>query len=310
MSFLTGVKALLPPASGLARAASRGILLLQKASPDILTGVGVVGVVATAVLAGKATLKLEDLVDEAKEELDTVRELSDIGESTGEKYAYSKNVSRVYSKTAFDLAKLYGPTVVVGVASIGCLLGSHHILKQRNAALMTAYKVLDSAHKNYRKRVREEHGEEADRKYAGGVHTSTELVEDPETGKNHRTTKVWVNPEGISEYARWFDETSPQYSRVPGYNLSFITGIQKYANHKLSRQGHVFLNEIYDDLGFPRSAAGAVVGWIYEDKDGGDGYIDFGIYDLEDEHARDFVNGYEKAILLDFNVDGVIYDKI
>lgn len=310
MLSLTGVKALLTPATGLARAASRGMLLLQKASPDILTGVGVVGVVATAILAGKATLKLELVVDEAKEELDAVRELRDLGERSGEKYAYAKNVASVYSKTAFDLAKLYGPTVLVGVASIGCLLGSHHILKQRNAALITAYKVLDSAHKKYRERVREEHGEEADRKYAGGIHTSTELVEDPETGKNHRKTKVWVNPEGISEYARWFDESNPQHSKVPGYNLSFITGVQKYANHKLGRQGHVFLNEIYDDLGFPRTSAGAVVGWIYDDRGEGDGYIDFGIYDLEDRHARDFVNGYEKAILLDFNVDGIIYDKI
>ena len=91
----------------------------------------------------------------------------------------------------------------------------------------------------------------------------------------------------------------------------FLRAQQQYANDKLIAQGHLFLNEVYDMLGLPRTKAGAIVGWVYDDNNAvGDNFVDFGIYDVHRETARDFVNGYERSILLDFNVDGVIYDLI
>ena len=90
-------------------------------------------------------------------------------------------------------------------------------------------------------------------------------------------------------------------------NLFFLKAQQTNANVQLTVRGHVFLNEVYDMLGLPRTAAGAIVGWV---RGNGDDVIDFGIWDNNDINS-DFVNGYNRSkILLDFNVDGVIYDII
>ena len=89
----------------------------------------------------------------------------------------------------------------------------------------------------------------------------------------------------------------------------FLRHTQDYFNDLLRSRGSVVLNEVYDYLGIPRTKAGAVVGWIYDEKNPkGDNYIDFGIYNIHDRAARDFVNGYERSIWLDFNVDGYILD--
>ena len=111
----------------------------------------------------------------------------------------------------------------------------------------------------------------------------------------------------ISPYARFFDETVYEWKPDPLMNKCFLDAQQRYANNLLEARGHIFLNEVYDMLGFQRTREGAVVGWI---KNGdGDGYVDFGIYD-GNERSRAFVNGHETSILLDFNVDGTIWDKI
>ena len=90
----------------------------------------------------------------------------------------------------------------------------------------------------------------------------------------------------------------------------FLRKQQEWANELLKSRGHVFLNEVYDMLGIPRTKSGQIVGWVYNSNDEySDNYIDFGVYD-GGARSRAFVNGYEKAILLDFNVDGVIYDLI
>jgi hypothetical protein len=71
----------------------------------------------------------------------------------------------------------------------------------------------------------------------------------------------------------------------------------------------VFLNEVYRAIGADHTQAGSVVGWILSDT--GDNYIDFGVFNGQDgDRIRDFVNGREGAVLLDFNVDGLIWDKI
>lgn len=114
--------------------------------------------------------------------------------------------------------------------------------------------------------------------------------------------------DSVSQYARFFDEGSPAWSKDSEYNLMFLKQQQQYANDLLKKRGHIFLNEIYDMLGIPRTKAGAVVGWVYDENNPiGDNYVSFGI---TDERNANFVNGYEKSVLLDFNVDGNIWDKI
>jgi hypothetical protein len=158
--------------------------------------------------------------------------------------------------------------------------------------------------------VIEEFGEEKDKQYRTGVHVipkGSTIIDAEGNQKKSKEEVRTVDPNGVSVNARFFDETCPQWSKTAEYNLAFLKCQQNYANDLLHSRGHIFLNEVYDMLGIPRSQAGSVVGWV---KGNGDDYIDFGIFDVTDGRKRDFVNGYERNILLDFNVDGIIYNLI
>lgn len=290
--------------------AGRQGLLLKKYSPEILMVAGVTGIVTSTVLACKATLKAEQVIDAAKERIETIKEVSE----TNEEDVYSetdhkKDLAIVYTQTGVEFVRLYGPALTLGALSIGCILGSHGIMKKRNLAVAAAYKAVETSFADYRKRVVEEFGEEKDRLLKNGIKKDIMVVEETdEKGKKKSTTIEVdnVDPNDISQYARFFDEASPQWTKTPEYNLTFLKCQQNYANDLLKSRGHIFLNEVYDMLGIPRSQAGSVVGWVLGE---GDDYVDFGIFD-DKMSNRDFVNGYERSILLDFNVDGVIYDLI
>lgn len=293
------------------RNGSRALLVGKKFSPEILTAVGVVGVVAATVLACKATLELPVHVEDFENKVNDVHELRDLSVNGNEvdypKREFQKDLAKVYFDTAVGLTRLYGPPVILGVASIGCILGSHKILKDRNAGLVVAYKLADEGLKKYRSRVVEAYGEEVDKSLIAGIHERKEIVVQ-DNGKKSEEQVLGFDPNSYSRYARFFDESSSQWDKHTGYNLQYLRGQQNYFNDILKVRGHVFLNEVYDALGIPRSPDGALVGWVYGKN--GDDYIDFGIYDLDNLKARDFVNGYERSILLDFNVDGIIYDLI
>lgn len=307
MVKLNEVKGLVVKATG------RTGLVLKKYSPEILMGVGIVGIIGSTVMACKATLKVEEVVDEAKETLDKIHKAHDDENITEEIYSeqdYKKDLVITYTQTGVKFIKLYGPAVTLGAASIGCLLGAHGILKKRNVALMAAYKAVEQSFGDYRQRVREELGEEKDRRYHLGLKEETvteETVDANGKKKKVKKTVEVVDPNKISQYARFFDDSSSQWSNVPEHNLVFLKAQQNFANDLLNSRGHVFLNEVYDMLGIPRSSAGAIVGWV---KGEGDDFVDFGIFNRDDEKVRDFVNGYETNIMLDFNVTGVIYDLI
>ena len=113
-----------------------------------------------------------------------------------------------------------------------------------------------------------------------------------------------IEDRGVSEYARWFDDGCVGWTKDPEYNLAFLKAQQNYANNMLRTRGHLFLNEIYDLLGIPRTKAGAIVGWIYGDDNS---HVDFGLYS---ERNQDFINGFSRTVLLDFNVNGNILDLI
>lgn len=280
--------------------ASKG-LLLQKTSPQLLFGVGVVGMVGSTVLACRATLKMDEVLETAKGNLETARTLDHPDYSEKDR---SKDTSLIYFQTGVQVCKLYLPAIVVGGISIAALTQSHRILTSRNAALTAAYTALEHGFGQYRARVVEKYGEDEDRNLRYG----TQQVEIKEKGKTKTVTRV-ATDELPSVYARFFDPFSTSWSKEPEYNLIFLRCQQNYANDLLRARGHIFLNEVYDMLGIPRSKAGSVVGWVLSKNGETDNFINFGVFDGSDK-ARDFVNGHEGAILLDFNVDGVIYDKI
>lgn len=289
------------------RTAGRTGLVLKKYSPEILIGVGVVGIVASTVLCCKATLKVEEVLDEHK---DTVDKIHHVAETKPEEYSehdMKKDLTTTYVQTGVKFVKLYGPAVTLGVASIGCMLAAHGIMKKRNVAILAAYNAVEKSFNDYRQRVVEEYGEQKDKEFKYGI--KAQEIEKTVTDKNGntKTVKETVNvldPNKLSIYAREFNSSSPQWNEIPEYNLVFLKSQQNYANDLLHARGHVFLNEVYDMLGLPRSQAGQVVGWVLGE---GDSFIDFGIYELRNS---DFVNGQGYSAILDFNVAGVVYDLI
>ena len=293
----------------LSEAISRGVgrqsLKLQEHAPKLLFGGGVVGMIGSTVLACRSTLRLEEVLDEIKFDLNTAEA---IREQHSEEYSESDlqhDKAVIYVRSGAKLAKLYAPAAAVGVISIAALTKSHTILQERNTALIAAYAALDKGFREYRARVVEKFGEEQDQEFR---YSSEVVVEGDSKTKKKPRTRVNVD-DGPSIYARFFDEYSEMWSKEPEYNKLFLQCEQNWANDMLRVRGHLFLNEVYRRLGLDHTTAGSVVGWRIGDG-GGDGYVDFGIFTRDGSALRDFVNGREGSILLDFNVDGVIYDKI
>lgn len=276
------------------RVFGRQMITVQKQSPHILFAAGVVGIVGSAVLASRATLKLSAVLEEAEHEINSVKT-----ELKHRKGQYQKDLAYVYTKNTMEIVRLYTPAVVLGTLSIAALTGSHIQLTRRNTALTAAYATVSKAYDNYRDRVRKEVGEDREME----LYHSSSIEKMMVSGKNEEV--MVVDPNTWSPYARLFDETSIQYHKNAELNKLFVLAQQNYLNDLLRARGHVFLNEAYDALGLERSKAGAVVGWVIDTT--GDNYIDFGLYSKES--AR-FTNGLERCVVLDFNVDGIIFDKL
>ena len=286
----------------------------KKHSPEILVAAGVVGVVTSVVMACKATTKLSAILDEHHDQID---QINGYVEEHGHTAQYSeedqkKDTAIVTVQTGVKIAKLYGPAVALGAASIVAIVASNRILNKRNAALAAAYTVVDKTFKEYRGRVIERFGKDLDRELRYNIKAKeVEEIVVNEDG-TQSVVKDTVNVAEVNEcsdYARFFDDGCAGWDKDPELNLMTLRRQQEWANEKLRANGYLFLNEVYDMLGIPRTKAGQCVGWVYDEKNPvGDNYVDFGIYDSNRQKNRDFVNGYERTILLDFNVDGNILD--
>ena len=291
---------------------------LKKHSPEILVAAGAVGAVASAVMACKATLKVHEIIEEKEETLAEIQEAVENGEnSAGNPYNEEdakKDVGLVYLQTGVKFAKLYGPAVLLGTLSITAMVSSSVILKKRNVALMAAYTTLDKGFKEYRGRVVERFGKELDQELRYNIKAKeieeTVVKEDGSEETVKKTVNV-IDPTSVSDYAVIYDDGCNGWTKDPELNKFFLKSQERYANDRLKAKGHLFLNEVYDMLGIPRTKAGQIVGWIYDEKHpNGDNFVDFGMLNINDTKKRDFMNGYERNIVLDFNVDGPIYDLI
>lgn len=290
---------------------SKAVMKLKKHSPEILVVAGITGTVVSAVLACKATTKVAEILDETKGTLDTIHEGMEAGAINGQEYTTEdgkKDTVVVYAQTGMKLAKLYGPAIILGTLSITSILASNNILRKRNVALGAAYAAIDKSFKEYRGRVIERFGEQVDTELKYGIKAKKfeEIEVDPETGKEKKVKKTVMvaDPNLQSDYAVYFDSKSRNYETNPDYNRMFLKAQQAFANDKLQTRGHLFLNEVLDDLDLPRTPAGQIVGWT---KDGPDGYVNFRIVEVE----RETEDGrHEPALLLDFNVEGNIWEKM
>ena len=288
---------------------------MKKHSPEIFVVAGIAGVIVSAVTACVATTKVEGIVTDTKEKIEKINSCAaneDIEEYTDEDA--KKDLAIVYVQTGWKFVKLYAPSVILGVLSIASIVKSNDILRKRNMALAAAYSTVDKGFKEYRKRVQERFGEGTDHELRYDI--KPKRVEETTTDENGNEIQIEKNTnvsgyDGVSDYARFFDECSDYWKKDSEYNLLFLRKQQQYANDKLISQGYLFLNDVYDMLGIEKTKAGQIVGWVYDKENPlGDNYVSFGIYDIERESSRKFVNGVERSILLDFNVDGNILDRL
>lgn len=288
-------------------AMARQTFAVKTHSPVLLLGLGAVGFTTTVVLACRATLKLSDVLEEGNKLLNKVEEK--VEEADEEVKKKAKIGAKL--QVAIRVAKLYAPSVAVGLGTLTTITGAHVILTRRNTALTAALGVATKTLQDYRQRVVEDQGGEKDLEYRWGI-SEREIVEETETGPVTSVLKG-LDQEAIkkeiaagSVYARIFDEDHEDWSEFPHQNQTRIENVQEMANTLLRVDGFVTLNQVYEMLGFEWTAAGQQVGWVINPKDGGDGVIDFGVWTDGKYQGKKWINGNKQAILLDFNVDGPI----
>lgn len=279
------------------RLVGRAGLVLSKHAPTILTAAGTAGFIGTTVLASKATLKVEETVAEEAALLVKVHEAQEAGKLSDKDATHDKVV--LYSRMTTKLAKLYAPAIILGAASIVSLATGHGIMLKRNASLAAAYAAVDQAFKTYKKKVESKFGKDA-------VLEALSSVATEDLTKDEMTVESVAAVNDVSPYGVIFDDTNVNWSADEDLAMLHLKCQQQYANDILQTRGHIFLNEVYKMLGFPHTPAGAVTGWV---KGNGDDFVDFNIFDGmfegEDQNGRTVTKW-----ALDFNVDGVMYDKI
>ena len=295
-------------------------ILLKKHAPEILLVAGTVVVVSSAVYACKQSIKAHDILEKANNDLtdvETAIEVSNKDEYTPKDARNDR--MKVYGRTLLGLAKCYGPAVIGGLIGFGMIFGGHKILKGRNIALTAAYSGLLAKYNDYRNRVIERLGEDEEFKLRSGMEERIASIMDDEGNVIDEAKVNYIPDDGTdhSIYAKLFDEANSNWSRNPVANLTFLRAQQNFANEKLRAEGYLFLNDVYQSLGLPRTSEGQIVGWVWDPNNEiedhvGDDYVDFGIYNelYKDAAKRDFINAAEPCVWLDFNVDGVIYDLI
>ena len=300
-----------------AKFAGKAEFTIKKNSPEILLGAGIVGFVGTIVLACRATCRADEVLEFHRRKIKDIEDAKEIadadpeGEMSYDIEIYRQDKAIRYLKTTGNLAKLYAPTVAVGALSLACILTSRNIMQKRYLGVVAAYNGLSAAFEEYRKRVRDEYGEGLDKHFRYGT-TYEELPVYDENGKKTKEKEQVEKTETgmvmqTDDSCRFFDSSNPNWDKNPAFSMMWLRGQQNILNDILHTRGHVFLNEVYDALGFPHTPQGAVLGWI----DGeGDNCIDFGLYDQNKENVRRFVNGVDNVIMLEFNHDGVIWDRI
>lgn len=279
-----------------------GSLKLKKHAPEILIGVGIVGSVASTVLACKATIKAQPVIDKAKKSLDDIHEADNNPRISYEDYSkeqVKKDIVHVYAKTGAELAKVYGPSIVIGAASMGCMIGSHAMVNKRLNNVVAAYTALGESFRQYKKNV------EKQLKDAG---IKQEL---PASSEDAHTIEV----EDKRTYTFIFDKNNPNWKDNIDYNLTFLRSCETYLDCLLKRDGVLFANDANKELGFDLSPNGQLDGWMYDfdhpDKYG-DGYVSFGL--VKDGIKSDSLVAYESGetdyLVLTYNIDGVVYDRI
>lgn len=289
-----------------------GVARISKHAPTILSITASAGVIATGYLAWKAGTRFEDVEgrdwDRRKECLKNADIIPD------------EDVPKIERKNRIlfilDTVRTVAPAAIVGAATITMIYFSNSISKKRLAAMGAAYATLQTAFDGYKRTMVEALGKESVDKILKpklpNVGKSAEeiLSSDNKSDAAYVSDAVVNSLKALSPYARIIaEESSTCWDPNEDYTSQNLAAVQLWANRRLERKGHLFLNEIFDQLGLSRTREGAVVGWLKNGE--GDGYVSFGDFDASiyrvpsDDYTR-----VDSNFIVDFNVDGVIWDRI
>lgn len=290
----------------LTRAVGRASLKASKNSPKYLFAAGIVGTVGATVLACRATLKIEDVLLEHEK---TMLDIKTVQHEQYNDQDRQHDKLLLYVQTTVKITKLYGPSIILFGISIACLTKSHKVLTERHAALSAAYAGLDATFGQYRDRVKNELGEEKEEKIFRDAQTAKRKI-------NGETVKVVHGGGGGSDYVELFSADTTHNFHVGSLeaNIQTLRQRENYANDRLRMRGHLFLNEVLEELGFDHSEAGSVVGWLYKPDDpehNGQSYVTFGCWgDSDRDSINPLMMNNADGIFLDFNVDGEIHRRL
>lgn len=280
--------------------------------PEIYIGIGIAGIIGAGIMACRATLKLNKTLTESREHIEEIHEKIETGEIPENKARQQVALGYIYMGAR--VVWLYAPSVILGGCSIATIVASHNELKRRASTFASLYSASEKAFKEYRQRVADRFGKEVEQE----IYTGKNQIEDKEKKVDENGNAIEDKKETdkseaplYSEYARIYDDGCKGWTKDPEANMIFLRRQQDAMTDRLRAKGHLYLNEVYTALGFPETEAGHYVGWIDDESLGGDCFVDFGIFDEEKMDVNsNFINGRERNIVLDFNVDGPIVDKV
>ena len=301
------VNALIEKASGMK---NHLMFLAKKHSPEILLGGGLALMGIGTAKACKATVKAQPVITNAKLDLEDIRNAIDQNEISAEDGR--KEITKIYLKTGKDVVALYTPAFVTSAAGVTGILASHNVMSNRNAALATAYAAIDSSFKQYRTRVLDRYGEQAETEIRSGarpVEIEETVTDAKGKEKKVKKTVMVVDENSFSDFARIIKRGSPCWVDNESYMDMFIRSQENIAQNKLIANRYLFLNDVYEALGLERTVAGQQVGWIYDPSDmdsDRDNYVRFRTHLVNVETE----NGIETGIMIDFNVDGLILAEV
>lgn len=300
--------------SNVSRFAAKAKFKLGKHSPEILMICGAVGTVTSAVMACKATLKVNDILAVHQSSVATIHDVQDGKAAIKEGVEYTeedakKDLTTVYVQTGLKIAKLYAPAVILGTLSLGCMVGSNHILQKRNAALTAAYVTLDKAFNEYKDRVSERFGDRVQHEIEHGVkavEVESKVVN--EDGTEEVVKSYTDEADGVhSPYDLIFDEMVEKWEPDAQINKNFLSMVETHANNQLRLRGYLFLNDVYSWIGRYNNGQriytpqGQIVGWLYDpNNESLSNCVKFGLDKMQGD----------PSVVLHFNVDGPIIDKI
>lgn len=295
----------------------KGVFTVKKYSPEILLGAGLVGGVAATVMACIATPKIDGILEDSKTKIDAVHKYKENPELVKEiencrvqeytEQDAQKDLVIIYAKTAWELLKIYGPSLIVGTVSIAAILASHNILRKREVAAALALTSMTKAFSDYRQNVIESYGEEEDQRLRHGI-KAVEVTQAKEGGGEESKTIEVVDKDSPFVFYYSKDTVGEDFvAESMDYNMAMLSRYEEYLNDKLVVNKWISLNQVLEYIGMEPTKEGMVIGWVYDTENPvGDNYIDFRKKPVWIETTT----GLEEAILLDFNVDGNIYHRL